>query len=488
MQNKTKVLSILSQNPNHIPLNSVSAKQFIYMKRYGKQYSENSKSVSEELVNDTRSYLVEHHSETLIGSFGNREKKKQLASIISNYIATQSKHMMKGYKLEETTKELVFAIAGLGKFDKILESSPDITDISFDGKNTWIKEVKKKKRRYTEDKITSEEVEVIAKKVAFATNQTWNYATPELDAELPRLRINAMDPSIAHAGVTFSLRQSFDVLRIDDESIVTSGMATPTMLAFLIALIQAKINIVITGETGAGKTELMKYLLGKTDDLDRINLLEDTAETELKKLYPLKDIMMWRTRKNEDETKSIDFSRLSRSSLRNDVDWLVITETRGKESLFLIEAGQTGHRVITTLHSPPRKAISRLITMCKKGQNLDDDTLERMITDVFQIGVHVEQNPDTMEREIVELVEYRRIDDRQTKVVPIITLQSLGTEKVQKDGKTFYKARQEHAYGEPISEELADKLLKYGVISEELIPILPKSWATKHGIGEGESI
>lgn len=485
MINNPNVLSILTQKQNAAPLNPISAKQFIYLKKYGKQFNKNSKSVSDELINDTKTFLIENHSETLIGAFGDKEKKKQLASIISNYIATQSTHMMKGYKLEETTKELVYAIAGLGKFDKILESSPDITDIAFDGSNTWIKEVKKKKRRYTEEKITSEEVEVIAKKIAFATNQTWNYATPELDAELPKLRINAMAPSIAHCGVTFSLRQSFDVLRIDDQSIVDSGMATSEMLAFLIALIQAKVNIVITGETGAGKTELMKYLLGKTKDTDRINLLEDTAETDLKKLFPLKDIMMWKTRKNEEESKSIDHSRLSRSSLRNDVDWLCITETRGKEALFLVEAGQTGHRVLTTLHAPKRKAISRLITMCKKGQNLDDDTLERMVTDVFQIGIHIEQNEHTLTREIVEIVEYVREDDRKTRVIPIFTQHSLGTEKIEKDGQTYYQSKQEHIQDQKVSEDLADTLLKYGVITDEIIPILPTSWAVKNGMVEG---
>jgi pilus assembly protein CpaF len=105
-------------------------------------------------------------------------------------------------------------------------------------------------------------------------------------------------------------------------------------------------NIIISGQTGSGKSELQKYLIKSIPKNDKIVVISDNNELKLSKVYPEKDIYTWIV-KNENFSKlNIDFSDLIKPALRYNPEWLIISESRGKESFDMINAATTGQKKI----------------------------------------------------------------------------------------------------------------------------------------------
>lgn len=139
-------------------------------------------------------------------------------------------------------------------------------------------------------------------------------------------------------------------------------------------------------------------------------------DSHLKRLYPEKDINSWRTRtqKERKETK-VHFSDLIKAGLRNNPDWLIISETRGAEANDMLNAALTDHSVITTIHASGAPMIpSRLISMIGEAKdNFNEILLGNNITSVLKFGMHMtyEERGGQVRRFIRELVEYTGYDN-----------------------------------------------------------------------------
>lgn len=469
------------------PLNviKIDLDNFLYIRRTGKDKEElNVRTVGRDLIQEVTEYLVENYPKELQESFGNPSKKAKLRKIIAEYIPRNTNRPTKGFTLDELTQELVNSISGLDKFDAILnEADENITDIVFNGTDIWIQDNKKGfyKSKY---RMTANEVEAIAKKVAYTTGKIWNYAKPELDTELPNLRINAIHPDISPYGTTMAIRVFSEKLKINEDSFINS-MGNKDIFNLLKALVRAKANIIITGDTGSGKTELLKFLVGYTPNNQRINLLEDTLETNLKKLYPQKDILMWRTRVSEtDRTINVTFSRLIRSSLRVNPDWIIITETRGGEAYDMLKAASTGHAVITTAHAKSaEQAPSRIVMMCQEQVDYRTEVLGKLTTSTFDIGIHLELDPKTMTRRIASIVEYRDYEDDNAIIQPLFNLDVIDIrEELNENGEIIYVTNKEYHQTGTISEQLANRILQSGALQPTLLNLLPEKWANEKGL------
>ena len=164
-----------------------------------------------------------------------------------------------------------------------------------------------------------------------------------------------------------------------------------------------------------GKTELQKYLVGFMKEDTRIILLEDEYETFLKELYPNLDIVTWITFNNQ-ENISKEMRKLIKQALRNNPEWLIISEVRGEEAKELYSSLTTGHPLITTIHSKSAyKSIERLAYLM--DISLDNLLLVEDLIDYLNIAVHMDKMVDekgNVIRYIKEIVEYY-VEDNEIK-------------------------------------------------------------------------
>lgn len=161
-------------------------------------------------------------------------------------------------------------------------------------------------------------------------------------------------------------------------------------------------------------TEFQKALIGYIPDSKKISLMEDTLDSHIKAIYPHKDINSWATAGEKGSKNYIGFPELIKSGLRNNPDWLMISEVRGAEAQDLLSAALTGHHIMTTIHATGADNIpSRLSNMVAMGGTVNFDALQRDIVSVLSLGMHLAQVTDEngritrIVREIYEYLEYR---------------------------------------------------------------------------------
>lgn len=340
---------------------------------------------------------------------------------------------------------------------KDLLKNEDITDISFNGKDIFIQD-NKKGRYKLQGNVSVESIYNYIKQLTYENNEQFNDENPILDTEFPNLRVNAVHQSISPFNLTLGLRSSKPNLRISQYD---TNIAPKRVFDLLESCIKAKCNILISGKTGSGKTEMQKYLVNFINDVDKIVLIEDTMDSHLKELYKDKDILSWKT--NDRINEPINFDDLIKTALRNNPDWIIISETRGSEAYSMLKSCLSGHHIITTLHSMDAKSnVERLIHMCKEKYNLDQQLLGSMICDNFDLGIHLDYNidDDGVQRFISEIVEYVEYNDSGTVVNPLFKR----IVKIRK-GTLGYEYDVSFEYGK-ISKKLFDKLASEKVIND----------------------
>lgn len=188
-------------------------------------------------------------------------------------------------------------------------------------------------------------------------------SSPTVDARLPDgSRINAVIPPISLVGPVLTIRKfSKDPLTIDD--LVRFGTVTPEMVVFLKACVEARLNIVVSGGTGSGKTTTLNVLSSFIPEDERIITIENAAELQLRQEH----VVTLESRPPNIEGKGeVTIRDLVINSLRMRPERIVVGECRGGEALDMLQAMNTGHDgSMTTAHAnTPRDTLSRLETMC----------------------------------------------------------------------------------------------------------------------------
>lgn len=311
--------------------------------------------------------------------------------------------------MEYTVEDRVKTILNQSFIKEYLEDE-GITDISFNGTTLWLQHNEKGRFRASVQP-SLQEVRKLAKQIADIQKKEITNSEPILDTEIGFLRVNVMHDVISPDGMSFSIRVSRPKLAISSIRDLTVGNR-PEIEELFKVLIKAGSNITISGITGSGKTELQKLLVGYIPDNQKISLIEDTRDSHIKKLYPEKDINSWQSLKYEDETKNISIRDLIKAGLRNNPDWLLVSETRGEEAADMLDSAKTGHFIITTLHAMGAMDIpSRLIPMIRSSKAyaiMNDQLVGKEIVDFLRFSVHLEMEirDGKIERRIKEIVEY----------------------------------------------------------------------------------
>lgn len=329
--------------------------------------------------------------------------------------------------MKNEQNERVEAIINQSFLGKYLKDD-GITDIRFNGTTLWLQH-NQKPYQMAKEQPTLEDVKRLTKQISDAQRKNITNSDPILDTEIGFLRVNAVHEAVSPDGMTFAIRvsrpnlaihhiedmlptiQSDEINEEVEDALFMERFNNPVE-SLLKVLMQAGSNLMISGITGTGKTELQKLLIGFIPDNKKINLLEDTRDSHIKTLYPDKDIMSWQTLMSEDRQKKITMQDLIRASLRNNPDWVIVAETRGEESADMLDGAKTGHSVITTVHAKEAMLIpSRFIPMIKQSpayQTIDEVIIGKEITDLFRFGMQLEMDyiGGKVIRRIKEIVEY----------------------------------------------------------------------------------
>lgn len=356
------------------------------------------------------------------------------------------------------------------RIQEILESSflfpylqdENITDISYNGTEMRIQN-NKTGRHVAEYQPTKEEVLQLGKKIADEMGKEFTNSDPILDTELAYLRVNFIHTSASPAGCTFAIRVSRPVLAIQS----LDQLANKEISKLLEVLIKADQNIIISGKTGAGKTELQKLLVGFIPNNKKITLIEDTMDSHIKELYPGKDINSWRTLMEETREKKITYNDLIKAGLRNNPDWLIVAETRGTEAYDMLESALTDHSIITTIHAKKAQAIpSRLLSMIGQTKNVNELVLGKDIAKTLKFGIYMtmEETKNGIERFIREIIEFK---DYTSEGVQYNTIYA-----VEKEYDKHTKGYTNKVIMNPLSNETINELKYKGVyhlLPEEFI-------------------
>lgn len=222
--------------------------------------------------------------------------------------------------------------------------------------------------------------------------------SPLVDARLPDgSRVNAVVPPVAVDGPILSIRR-FGRDPLAAEKLVQNLSLTDSMLEFLKACVQCKLNVVVSGGTGAGKTTLLNILSSYIGDTERIVTIEDAAELHLRQRHVAR---LEARPANIDGQGAIRIRHLVINALRMRPDRIIVGEVRGEEALDMLQAMNTGHDgSLTTVHAnSPRDAISRLEMMVNMANaNIPIRAIRRQISSAVDLFVQVARLSDGSRR------------------------------------------------------------------------------------------
>jgi pilus assembly protein CpaF len=248
-----------------------------------------------------------------------------------------------------------------------------------------------------------------------------------VDARLPDgSRVNAIIPPLALKGPTLTIRKfSRDPYGMDD--LINFGSITPKAAQFLAACVKGKLNILISGGTGSGKTTTLNAMSAFVPDDERIVTIEDAAELQLQQDHV---ITLESRPPNIEGTGEIRIRELVKNSLRMRPDRIIVGEVRGPETLDMLQAMNTGHEgSLTTIHAnTPRDALSRLETLVMTaGVELPHRAIREQIASAFDLLVQISRLVDGSRR-VTHVTEVLRMEG------DVVTLQDIFVAKPPDEG------------------------------------------------------
>jgi pilus assembly protein CpaF len=354
---------------------------------------------------------------------------------------------------ERLVRELTDDIIGHGPLEPLL-ADDSITEVMVNGPHeVWIERQGKLYRTDVSFADESHLRRIIVKMVAQAGRRV-DESTPMTDARLSDgSRLNAVLPPLSLSGALLTIRK-FPRRRLNAEDLSRLGTLTSETVDFLDRCVRARLNILISGGTGTGKTTLLNVLSASIPETDRVVTIEETAELQLHQQHVLR--LEARNRNSEGEGE-VSIRDLVRNSLRMRPDRIVVGEVRGAEALDMLQAMNTGHDgSLCTLHANmPRDALARAETMVlMAGYDLPVRAIRQQVCSALDLIVHLARVRDGTRR-VTAISEVMRMES------DVITLQEIFTFKQQQitgDGKVIGRLM---ATG--IRPAFLEKFERYGV-------------------------
>src|SRR5437588_4968181 len=322
--------------------------------------------------------------------------RRQVYAVIQELVSNL-KTPLSGPEKERLSLEVLDEVFGLGPLEPLLQD-PTISDILVNGaKEVYIERAGVLEESRIMFKDNAHLMHIIDKIVS-AIGRRVDESSPMVDARLADgSRVNVVIPPLAIDGPHLSIRR-FGHIPIPEDDLLANQTLTQPMLALLKGAVNARLNIVISGGTGAGKTTFLNVLSGYISEKERIVTIEDSAELQLKQRH----VVRLECRPANVEGKGAVHQRqLVINSLRMRPNRIIIGEVRGEEALDMLQAMNTGHDGSPTTIQPngPRDAIARMETMAVMANlNLPEKAVRKQMASAIAIVIQVSRFNDGSRR------------------------------------------------------------------------------------------
>ena len=388
-----------------------------------------------------------------------REQLRDELRLILNQLLALSDLPLNRVEREQMVEELLDEVTGLGPLEPLLADTT-ISDIMVNGYATCYIE------RFGKLELTpvrfrdNAHLQQIITRIVSRVGRRIDESSPMADARLPDgARVNAIIPPLAIDGPVLSIRRfGGSPLRVKD--MVAINSATPEMLAFLASCVKAKLNCLVSGGTGTGKTTMLNALSSFIPENERVLTIEDAAELQLQQRH----VVRLETRPPNIEGKGEVIARdLVKNALRMRPDRIIIGECRGGEVLDMLQAMNTGHEgSMTTVHAnTPRDALSRVEAMVGMGGiQMSEALIRQTIARSLNVIIQLTRGTDG-KRRITSIAE---ITDIQAGVITMQEIFKFEQQGVDAAGKIVGDFR-----FTGIRPRALDRIERYGINPAEII-------------------
>ena len=336
--------------------------------------------------------------------------KERAGIILENIIRSDDIRLTPEIK-EKLIAELVDEVAGFGPLEQFLRD-PQVTEIMVNGPGSIFVERHGKMEPAGIAFESEQQLMQVIYKFLEPTRRRVDEAFPYTEIALQDgSRVNIIIPPLSLDGPVITIRKFLKSIRTA-EDLIKLGTLDNRMRDFLVACVKAKINIIFSGATGAGKTTTLNVLSSYINADERIITIEDTAELNLNQRH----VVRLETRHPTIEGKGeVGIRELFRNSLRMRPDRIIIGEIRGQEAFDMLQAVCSGHTgALTLLHaSSPQEVIYRLEAMIlTSGMPINVEAIHRLIAAAVNVIVHEEQLADGS-RKITYITQVNGLKDAQ---------------------------------------------------------------------------
>ena len=361
----------------------------------------------------------------------NSSQARQAVSGLVKEIMSDQRVPLNFDEQEKIHAELLDEVFGLGPLEPLLRD-PKISDILVNDKDHVFVEkgglLQRVDTTFRDDRHLMQIIDRIVSRVGRRVDES----SPMVDARLPDgSRVNAIIPPLALDGPSMSIRR-FGTGPLAANQLVQLKSISPEMMEVLSSAVRARISLLVSGGTGAGKTTFMNILSQYIPNNERLVTIEDAAELRLAQ----ENIVRLETRPpNIEGQGAIKQRQLLINSLRMRPDRIIMGEIRGEEAFDMLQAMNTGHEgSMTTVHAnTPRDAISRLESMVAMGMNLPEKSVRQQIASAITIVVQATRLSDGT-RKVTSISEITGMEENVISMQEIFSFQKKG---IGPDGKVI---------------------------------------------------
>jgi pilus assembly protein CpaF len=360
-----------------------------------------------------------------LGRLDTTEARDEVLLIIRQTVSDHPVPLSFGEK-ERLSREILDEIFGLGPLESLLKD-PSISDILVNRHDQIYIEragrLERTKLTFKDDQHLRQIIDRIVSRVGRRVDES----SPMVDARLPDgSRVNAIIPPLAIDGPCVSIRR-FGHEPLTYRHLLEKESLTEPMLDLLGSVVRARLNVLVSGGTGAGKTTMLNVLSAFIPETERIVTIEDAAELQLKQPH----VVRLETRPpNIEGQGAVRQRQLVINALRMRPDRIIVGEVRGEEAFDMLQAMNTGHEgSLTTVHAnTPRDALSRVENMISMANmNLPEHAMRQQIASAMDVVVQVARLADG-HRRVVSISEITGMEGEVITMQEIFVFEKHGVE------------------------------------------------------------